>query len=206
MDLTRGVAVRLSAFCLDDDSGRLPAYDLWDVAIRGALLVDLALAGRVVQEEDSVVIDATPTGFAPADRLLAPIAVEPERPLDWWMDRGVVDLADVVRDNLRSGRWTARWTVLGRRYRVRDQEAREADIVTTHRPTADWTPATAALAAIGDSSGISDMCPGEPAEGLLERTGPVRWLCEAVVDHLQAVHRRNRWLAGPAGGVEVPGF
>jgi hypothetical protein len=206
VDLTRGVAVRLSAFCLDDDSGRLRTYDLWDVAVRGALLVDLALAGRVAQEQHSVVVDATPTGFAPADRLLAAMAVEPARPLDEWMDRGPVDLADVVRDNLRSGRWTARWTLLGRRYRVRDEQARETDIVATHRPRDDWTPATAALAAIGDASGISDMSPGEPAEGLLEPTGPVRWLCEAVVDHLQVAHRRNLLQAGAADGVGSPYF
>ena len=205
MDLSAGVAVRMSAFCLDD-SGRLRTYDLWDVAIRGALLVDLALAGRVVQEEDSIVVDATPTGFAPADRLLGEIAAEPERPLDEWMDRAPVDLADVVRDNLRSGRWTARRTLLGRRYRVRDAEARDTDVVATHRPKDDWTPATAALAAIGDTSGISDMSPGEPAEGLLERTGPVRWLCQAVVDHLQVAHRRNLRQAGAADGGMVPYF
>jgi Golgi phosphoprotein 3 (GPP34) len=204
VDLTDGVAVRLSAFCLEDGSGRLRRYDLWDVAVRGALLVDLALAGRVSPQEGSVVVDATPTVFAPADQLLAPMAVEPGLPLDRWMERGSVDLADLVRDNVRSGRWAARWTVLGRRYTVLGQDPRTERL--PHRPGDDGTPALAALAAIGAASGIPDLSPGEPAEELLERTGPVRWLCEAVVDRLRAAHLRNRWLAGPAIGPEFPGF
>ena len=201
-DLTRGVAVRLSAFCLDG-SGRLRRYDLWDVAVRGALLVDLALAGRVAQEADSVVVDPTPTGFAPADLLLDPMSVEFERPLDWWLDRGGTDLDDLVRDHVRSGRWAVRWTVLGRRYTVRSQ-ARETDLATIGRPDDGWTSATAALAAIGDASGITDMRPGKPAGGLVERTGSVRWLCEAVVERLQMAHRRNLRQAGAADGGSVP--
>jgi len=203
-DLTRGVAVRLSAFCLTG-SGTLRRYDIWDVAVRAALLVDLALAGRVTQEEDSVVVDATPTGFPPADALLAPVAVEPERPLDWWMDRGAVDLGDLVRDNVASGRWRRLWTPIGRRY-VQQLGSRSADEAELEREptTAGWDPATAAVAVIGDTSGITDMRPGEPADGLLEHTGAVRWLCVAVVDHLQVVHRRNLRQAGAADGTGSP--
>ena len=189
-DLTRGVAVRLSALCLTD-AGKLGSYDLWDVAVRGALLVDLALAGRVVHEEDSVVVDDTPTGFAPADALLGPIAVEPERPLDSWMDRAAVGLDDVVRDNVRAGRWDVVWRTFGRRFRVWDTDDLDDDVTT---------PATAAVAAIGDSAGITDRRPGEPAPGLVERTGEVRWICQAVVEHLQAAHRRNLGTAWAADG------
>jgi hypothetical protein len=203
-DLTRGVAVRLSAFCLTD-SGKLRSYDLWDVAVRGALLVDLALTGRVTHEADSVVIDPTPTGFAPADALLTPIVVEPERPLDWWMDRGAVCLDDLVRDNVASGRWRRHWTLLGRRY-TEELGSRSADAaeLTSAPETAAWDPATAAVAVIGDTSGITDMRPGEPAEGLLDLAGEVRWMCEAVVDHLQVAHRRNLRQAGAADGTGSP--
>jgi Golgi phosphoprotein 3 (GPP34) len=197
-DLTRGVAVRLSAFCLTD-SGKLRRYDLWDIAIRGALLVDLALAGRVTQEEDSVVVDALPTGFVPADALLAPIAVEPERPLDWWMDHGAVGLDELVRDNVAAGRWRRHRTLAGRRY-TEERGSRSADAAElARRPeTVDRDPATAALAAIGDASGITDMEAGEPASGLLEHTGDVRWICQAVVDHVQVVHTHFRGTVGIA--------
>jgi Golgi phosphoprotein 3 (GPP34) len=192
-DLTRGVAVRLSGHALDD-SGKLRDYDIWDVAVRGALLVDLAFAGRVAHEEDSVVVDATPTGFEPADRLLAPIVVEPERPLDWWMDHGGVDLGDLVRDNVESGRWAARVTLVGRRYSVLETPAEGDDALA------------AAVEVIGDTAGITDRRPGEPAEGPLERTGPVRWLCEAVVEHLVATHQRNLGSARAADGGGSPHF
>ena len=195
-DLPRGVAVRLSACCLTE-AGKLRTYDLWDVAVRGALLVDLALAGRVTQHEDSVVVDATPTGFRPADALLQPIVVEPQRPLDWWMDHGAVGLGDLVRDNVASGRWHRRWTPLGRRFAPADGLSRALELTPED-------PATAALAAIGDSSGITDNRPGEPAEGLVEHTGEARWLCEAVVEHLQAAHRRMLLQAGAADGGAVP--
>jgi len=98
VDLTAGVAVRLSALCLDA-AGRLGDYPLWHTAVRGALLVDLALAGRLAQTDDSIVIDATPTGFGPADALLGAIAVEPERSLDWWMTNGGVRLRDLAAAN-----------------------------------------------------------------------------------------------------------
>jgi hypothetical protein len=212
-DLSRGVAVRLSACCLTG-SGRLRSYDLWDVTVRGALLVDLGLAGRVVHEHDSVVVDATPTGFAPADALLAPIAVEPERPLDWWMDHGAVDLGDLVRDHVASGRWRRRWTPLGRRYTVSDDGRWTTDEAWLRRlpatavadPAAVEDPAAAAVAVLGDTSGITDMRPGEPADGLLEGTGGVRWLCEAVVEHLQVAHRRNLRQAGAADGGSSPHY
>jgi hypothetical protein len=204
-DLTRGVAVRLSAFCLTE-GGKLRRYDIWDVAVRAALLVDLALAGRVTHEEDSVVIDAIPTGFEPADRLLAPIAVEPERPLDWWMDRGGVDLGDLVEDNVASGRWHRHWTPLGRRYSLADGGQRTSDAAELRRvpTTAAWDAPTATVALIWDTSGITDMRPGEPAAGILEHTGDVRWLAQAVVEHLQEAHRRNLRQAGAADGVGSP--
>src|SRR5688572_21663078 len=74
MDLSAGIAVRVSALCLDP-RGRLVDNLLADTAVRGGLLLDLALAGRLESEEESIVVDGTPTGFAPADRLLAAIAV-----------------------------------------------------------------------------------------------------------------------------------
>jgi hypothetical protein len=87
-----------------------------------------------------------------------------------------------VRDNVHAGRWRQWWTPLGRRYDVQQGS-----------PDAG-----------GDTSGITDMHPGEPADGLLEHTGAVRWLCQAVVDHLQVAHRRNLRQAGAADGTGSP--
>ena len=106
MDLSGGVAVRVAALCLDS-GGRLAGRVLCGDAVRGGLLLDLALAQRVESTDDSVVVDPTPTGFGPADRLLAAIAVEPERSLDGWLAEKRLRLRDVADAAVTSGRWAA---------------------------------------------------------------------------------------------------
>ena len=68
----------------------------------------------------------------------------------------------------------------------------------------DATPTGFIPAPALDSSGITDNRPGEPAAGLVQGTGDVRWLCQAVVEHLQAAHRRMLLQAGVADGRGSP--
>ena len=151
-DLAGGVAVRFSSLCLDT-GGRLRDFPIWDTGARGALLVDLAFAGRLAQTEDSVTVDERPTGFPPADRLL------------------------------------------GWRYAETHPAAVERDRVLQPRsPAPDWSPETAAVMAIALATGAVEPPPDPPDEALLALTGPVRWICEAVVDHLTWAHSRNRTL------------
>lgn len=205
VDLSAGVAVRLSEFCLDD-KGRLRDFPLWHDAIRAALLVDLALAGRLVQTADSVVIDGTPTGFPPADRLLAGIAAEDEHSLDWWMAHGEVGLRDIAAENVAYGRWTTRYRLLGRRYASVPYDwsgTTDPALDPRHPPAVD--PATASVLALGLSIGATDPPPERPGEDLLARTGPVRWICEAAVEHLTAAHNRNLALAAALRLGDTPG-
>jgi hypothetical protein len=193
-DLASGVAVRFSSLCLDA-GGRLRDYAIWDAGVRGALLVDLALAARLAQTEDSVTVDERPTGFRPADRLLAAIAVEPERDLDWWLDHGGVGMPDLAEANVAAGRWSIGRRLLVRRYTDVDPTAAVQDRARDpRRPEPDWTPETAAVMAIALASGAVEPPPDPPDEALLALTGPVRWIVEAVVDHLTWAHARNRTL------------
>lgn len=206
MELADGVAVRVAALCLDAH-GRLLEWLICATAVRAALLVDLALAGRLESTEDSIVIDPTPTGFAPADRLLAAVAVEPERSLDGWLDERRIGLRDVAEANVRSGRWTSRRGLLptSRRYLDRQPGATDRDRQLPYGPAAEQcTPADAAVAVIGLSSGLLVPPSGPPAaEILLARAGAARWLCEAVREHLVAARARNSWSAAVlgAGGI-----
>ncbi len=150
-DLTDGVAARLAAICLDD-KGRLASYDIWDTAARAALLVDLVRAGRLADEPDSITVDPSPTGFPPADRLLAAMEVEPERPLTWWIDHGGVHLADVAEACVRAGRWTAKRRLLGPRYDVPTAQAVEDARLYDRRPDG-MPPDTAAVAVLGMACG-----------------------------------------------------
>jgi hypothetical protein len=202
MDLGGGVAVRVAALCLDAN-GRLSEWLICSTAIRAALLVDLALAERLESTDDSIVIDPTPTGFAPADRVLAAVAVEPERSLDGWLDERRIGLRDVAEANVRSGRWESSHGLLptSRRYLDRQPGTTELDRrLGGDTPPTEWSPADAAVAVIGLAAGLLDP-PADPAtpQVLLSRTGAARWLCEAVGEHLAAVRARNSWTAAVMG-------
>jgi hypothetical protein len=199
VDLADGIAVQLAALCLDDD-GRLRDYALWDVAARGALLVDLARTGRLTDEPDGVVIDPAPTGFEPADRLLAAVAVEPEQSLDWWLEHGDVGMQDVADAAVAAGRWTEDGSLVGRRYEDRSATADEP--FDPQRPE-DLSPDAAAVMLLAAACGALGA-PEPVVADELAPTGPLRWICEAVTDHLQDAHRRNLGAAGAADGGVVP--
>jgi hypothetical protein len=204
VDLSNGVAARIAGLCLDS-RGRLSERLLCGTAVRGALLLDLGLAARVESTDDSVVVDPTPTGFAPADRLLAAVAVEHERSLDSWLDEKRIGLRDVADAHVVSGRWSSRRGPFGLGLRYADLRPDETSRDLTRQPatdTAGWSPADACVTAIAGASGLLDR-----GESLLERppgevivaSGPVAWLCTAVVDHLLATGARYRSQAGALG-------
>jgi hypothetical protein len=172
-------------------------------AVRGGLLLDLALAGRVEQTDDSIVVDPTPVGFEPADRLLAAIGVEPERSLDGWLDERRLGLRDVAESVVAAGRWTTRRGSfgLGRRYIDGAFERTKADL---HRdPTGDpagWTAADACVCAVAAVAGLLRQEEGferTPSAAVLAATGDAAWLCTAVVEHIRELS--TRWAAQAAG-------
>jgi hypothetical protein len=190
-DLTGGVAVRMSALCLSAD-GSLGSFSLWDDAARGALLLDLALAGRLESLEDSIVVDAEPTGFPPADALLAAIGAEPERALDGWLAERRLGLRHLAAANVGSGRWSMRRDLFARRrYVDLRSEATRAD-ARRARDTdpVDWTPADACVMVLAAAASLRIAGPAPDAEAVLPRTGPAAWLGEAVLDHLRLAAMR----------------
>jgi hypothetical protein len=207
VDLTGGVAARIASLCLNAN-GKLSVMLLCGTAVRGGLLLDLALAGRVESAEDSVVIDPTPTGFEPADRLLAAIAVEPERSLDEWMDERRIGLRDLAAANVASGRWEHRSGPLGFGRRYTDLRRDETGL-DAGRPEADvaaMTPADACVAALVAAAGLQGpdvWAGGRRADDVLPATGPVAWLVDAVVDHVLVTGARYR-SQGAALGASGP--
>ena len=211
MNLAEGVAVRVSSLCLDS-RGRLSDRLLHGTAVRGGLLLDLALAGRLESEDDSIVVDGTPTGFGPADRLLAAIEVEPERSLDDWLGEHRLGLRDVAEANLASGRWQgARGPLgLGRRYVDRRPEQTARDLRRpTDAPVADLPPEDACVTAIACASGLlernSALAVAPPA-WVTAAAGPAAWLLTAVVEHLFVAADRYRTEAGALGSGPVIPF
>jgi hypothetical protein len=76
---------------LDDATGRPVGTSgvAADLAMAGAMLMELALAGRIDSDPDQLYrTDATPLGEAPLDALLARIGAQrPPQLSRWWMER-----------------------------------------------------------------------------------------------------------------------
>lgn len=185
------VALRLA--CLALDRGRLTDDLVTALAVRGALLVDLALRERVAETEDAVEFDPRPSGFPPADRLLA---VDIPSLTDL-LRRGAVDQEDLAAEHLRRGSWTAtrRWFLL--RYVDHRPDRTRADEQALAAPAdREWTPADAAVAAIGSALGLLATPRALPDEEVLAATGPVRWLVELVVAEVDRAIARGQALRG----------
>jgi hypothetical protein len=195
------VAVRVAALCLDERS-KLRDWVICGPAVRAGLLLDLALSGRIEQTDDSVVIDPTPIGFAPADLLLAAVEVEPERSLDGWLEERRIGLRHVVDAAVRAGRWQEWRGPLGFGRRYVDL-AEERTAVDRHRLPADeptgWSPQDAGVTAIGAVAGLLVPLgsPERPSPAVVSATREAAWLCEAVVDHLEVL--RIRYASQTAG-------
>jgi hypothetical protein len=184
-------SLRLAALALD--RGRLTDDLVTALAVRGTLLVDLALRGRVRDTEDAVEFDDPPTGFEPADRLL----VEGAGSLIDLLRRGPVDQRDLAAEHVRRGSWTERRRLLGTRYedtRADRTAADERALEPPQRP--EWSREDAALAAVAGTLGLLATPRERAGEELLAHTGPVRWLVDLVVEEVDRAITRGRLLRG----------
>lgn len=206
MNLADGVAVRVSALCLEP-RGRLSDRLLASDAVRAGLLLDLALAGRLTTTDESIVLDGTPTGFAPADRLLTAVAAEPERSLDEWLGERRIGLRDVAEANVASGRWDLRSGVVGLLPRYTDRHHHLTARDLTRSPLAwpaDASPEDACVTIVAGTSGLIDSGIGlgqAPPAAVVVASGGVAWLSSVVAEHLQrAVDRYRTEAAALSGG------
>lgn len=185
-----------------DPKGRPTVQLLAADAVRCGLLMDLALAGRLVLTQDSVTIDAAPTGFAPADDVLAAMRIEPERTLDSWFGERRIGLHLVIDALVGTGSWEVRRTMLDRhRYHVKDQTRLDRDKhLDLELPPSAWTPQDAAVGALGSMAHLVGrfrrlgyvVPPPEIPNELLRDAGDLEWMLTAGVDYLRA--RRARYL------------
>ncbi len=190
-DWDDSVSMRLAALALD--RGRLTDDLVTALAVRGTLLVDLALRGRVRDTEDAVEFDDPPSGFAPADRLLA----EGADSLTDLLRGGPVDQEDLAAEHLRRGSWTVRRRLLSTRYVDCRADRTAADEQVLEEPRRrEWTPEDAALAAVAGTVGLLATPQERAGEELLAHTGPVRWLVDLVVDEVDRAITRGRFMRG----------
>ena len=89
---------------LSDDDGRFARVPSWSLeySLAGAVLMDLALEGRIDTDLDKLVlVDATPVGDSLLDPTLAEIAEGAERDTRFWVEH-VANRAYAVRDEALS--------------------------------------------------------------------------------------------------------
>src|SRR4051794_27720102 len=150
--------------CLDR-YGHLVDNDYLAMAVRGGLLVDLALAQRLTQADDSVELELTPTGWPPADRALDELE---GRSLDWWLEHSAVRLADVATALVAEGTWTRlrpRPLQVKPRYAVAETKALAEDRKLLARPDRAMGPEDAAVVAIAAAAGLASVRPAStPAD------------------------------------------
>jgi hypothetical protein len=190
-DWDDSASMRLAALALD--RSRLTDDLVTALAVRGTLLVDLALRGRVRETEDAVEFDDPPSGFTPADRLLA----EGADSLTDLLRGGPVDQQDLAAEHLRRGSWTVRRRLLSTRYVDCRADRTVADEQALEEPRRqEWTPEDAALAAVAGTLGLLATPQERAGEELLAHTGPVRWLVDLVVDEVDRAITRGRFMRG----------
>jgi hypothetical protein len=191
MTASRSVAERIAALCLDS-SGHLPDNVYPGMAVRGALLVDLAVAGRLAQTEDSIELDATPLGRPVPDRALAELDVLDGRSLDWWLEHSHLGVAEVAADQVAGGSWV-RLRASGLRPRPRFEDhgsSRARDLALIGGGELPQHPEDAAVVSIAAVVHLGGP-PALPAAELLPLTEPVRWVVELVTDFLVEARARN---------------
>lgn len=200
-----GVAARITALCLDDD-GRIRGDTYLAIAVRAGLLVDLALAERLEQTEDSVELDSTPVAWLPADAALAELHALDGRSLDWWLGHSHLGPADVAVALVQDGIWDetdGHGLARRRRFTERNLEPGLRDLALLEGSLTPNSVQDAAVVAIIDASGVPDLRDPVPTvETLLAGAGPVRWVCELVIAYVNSVRAMER-AAGSAGVAPV---
>lgn len=198
------VAARIAALCLDDDGAlRWDAY--LAIAVRGGLLVDLALAGRLEQTDDSIELDSAPIGWPPADRALTELGSLDGQSLDWWLWHSDVGPEDVAAALVQDGLWEE----VGRqglprrqRFTERDPEPGLRDLALLEGSEAPESVEDAAVLSLVDASGVPDLRdPVATDPDVLAATGTVGWVCELVIAYLGERRAAERAVgnAGPGG-------
>ncbi|NEM08301.1 GPP34 family phosphoprotein [Geodermatophilus normandii] len=190
------VAARLALLCLQGD-GRLTPSRAAGQAVRAGGLVDLVLAGRLVEEADAVDLLPGPGAGPVAEGLVAEVDADPGRPLADLVERGRTGLAEAAGELVGSGLWGARASLLPwrpDRYRPADPSlARTAlapAVAAVSPEGAAPDPDRAATAVLATVAGLVDGRYAEADERLLAACGPAEWVTRMAAE---VITTSRRW-------------
>jgi hypothetical protein len=186
------LAEELLLLAYDDDSGRATGSTIGlDLGMAAAVLIELALAGRVVYVDRTIMVrDATPTGVSIIDEVLARVAVDTPHTPQSWLQRLRYGLRDRVLADLCA------------RGVVQDvDETTMAGFVHIHRyPTVDATVETEIRDRLNRALRSDDM-PDERTAALATLVAAVRMepTLGLTGPELVAAHQRLQQISDGAG-------
>jgi hypothetical protein len=182
------------------ESGVPRRFPLYDSAVCAALMIDLALAGRLSNEADSLFLTEG-VGRPSAEALFDEMMRDPGRDLAWWLVRASTGLTEVLQDAEQDGHLRRRPRTLRHplkyRYEATDAAAVELDVQRINEPndrSLPWDPPSAAVAALGIASGLQGA-PRTPPSELIKRTEHIAWLVSSLTATLIEIDQRNRATA-----------
>jgi hypothetical protein len=175
----------------DDESGRETTSRIaLDLGMVAAVLVELALQGRLVIVDGAVAVrDPSPTGDPVADDVLARIGAETPHSAASWMQR------------LRHGLRNRMLASLVERGVIREQDESALDVITLHRyPTVDPAPEADTRARLAAAL-MGDSVPDERTSALAALVAAVRMEPTLGLSgaELEVAHRRLEEIASGAG-------
>ena len=189
------VATALALLCLPAD-GRLTASRAAAQAVRAGGLVDLVLAGRLVEEADAIDLLPGPAAGPVAEALVAEVDGDPGRSLADLVEKGRAGLGEAAGDLVARGLWVPRASPLPwrrDRYRPADpslsRTALAPALAALAVPGTDPAPDRAAAAVLATVAGLLDGRFGEADERLLTACGPAEWVARMGAE-VVAVSRR----------------
>ena len=211
LTVQNSLAGDLLRVALQAHDGRLKFPGVLAPTLRGAVLVDLAAAGRLQRAADGTQIDTTPTGWDAADELLTGVNDHPDRTLEWWLRRGTPHLHELIAELLADGVWSIARHGLGStttRY-VDAEEARIQNLCDHVENVAAGTATPedereAALSCLAVSSGSTAPVGDDRLNDLLNSCGPISWIVRDVIAYLQAAQADDR--AGLQANLMTGGF
>lgn len=100
-----------------DRRGKLDPTLVWDIGIRGAILAELWLAGRITDAGEAFEIDTSETGTWYLDAAVEQLMATGLSQLDW-ISRGRLTALDLADELVRTGEWSVRRSYTATRWRL----------------------------------------------------------------------------------------
>lgn len=185
-----GVATRLALLCLQRD-GRVAESHWANQAVSAGLLVDLALQGRLVEEQDHIAL-VTGTDEGPAHAALVRAMLDqPDRSLSEVIEDGDVGLEKMTAWLVDRGLWEPRNSrAFWRRGRLRPADpllsrASLMPFVSGLPPDGELTtPAWAATAVLARVAGLLEGRFGFADDELVDACGSVAWVVRTGAEQI----------------------